>query len=194
MQYPIRKGENMVNQTARQQRNDERRRRILEAARLRADADGWSAVTMRHLADAIGFTQPVLYGHFPGGKSEIMRAIALEGFVELTKRFGDASGQLDRRSAIEAVATVYLEFGSEHPAVYEAMFQQPIDVQFASDDTVDELRAGFDALAGALGDDGGATTELFWGALHGIMLLEHAGRMRPERRESRVSELVRRFD
>ena len=61
----------------------ERRQQILDAAQGMAEADGWTAVTSRRLADAIGYTQPVLYGHFPGGKNEIMRTVALAGFAEL---------------------------------------------------------------------------------------------------------------
>lgn len=182
----------MADQTARQQRSDERRRRILAAARERADADGWSAVTTRHLADAIGYTQPVLYGHFPGGKAEIMLALAFEGFVDLTRQCRTALGRKQGRHAIEAVAIAYLDFGREHPAVYEAMFQQPIDARFAADDTEDELRAAFDVLAEAVGGDGTAT-EVFWAALHGISLLERADRMRPEHRQQRVAELGARF-
>ncbi|GAA1441689.1 TetR/AcrR family transcriptional regulator [Leifsonia poae] len=184
----------MADQTARQQRNDERRRGILAAARERADADGWAAVTTRHLADAIGYTQPVLYGHFPGGKSEIMLAVAMEGFVDLTRQCRAALGGERGRHAIEAVAVAYLDFGSEHPAVYEAMFQQPIDTRFASEDTDPSLRAAFHVLADAIDDDGdGAATEVFWGALHGISLLERAGRMRPEHRADRIAELGARF-
>jgi AcrR family transcriptional regulator len=191
---PRRKGDPVADLTARRQRNDERRRRILKAARERADADGWSAVTTRHLAGAIGYTQPVLYGHFPGGKSEIMLTVALEGFVDLTQRCRAALGRKRGRRAIEAVAVAYLDFGRAHPAVYDAMFQQSIDVRFAGADTTPDLRAGFDALAAALGDDGdGTTTELFWAALHGIHLLERAGRMRPEHRDDRVAELSARF-
>lgn len=176
----------------RQQRNDERRARILAAARERADAEGWAAVTTRHLAGAIGYTQPVLYGHFPGGKAEIMLAVAMEGFVELTRQCRAALGRKRGRRAVESVAVAYLDFGREHPAVYEAMFQQPIDTPFASDDTEPELRAAFDTLSAAIGGDGSAT-EVFWGALHGICLLERAGRMRPEHRATRVAELGVRF-
>jgi AcrR family transcriptional regulator len=184
----------MADQTARQQRNDERRRRILAAARERADVDGWASVTTRHLADTIGYTQPVLYSHFPGGKSEIMLAVALEGFVDLTQQCRAALGRKRGRRSIEAVAVAYLDFGSKHPAVYEAMFQQPIDAQFATDDTESDLRAGFTVLADAIGDDGnGAATEVFWAALHGISLLERAGRMRPEHRAHRVAQLGARF-
>lgn len=184
----------MAERAGRQQRHDERRRRILDAARQRADAAGWAAVTTRHLAEAIGYTQPVLYSHFPGGKSEIMLAVALEGFGELASRGRAALGRKRGRRAIEAVATSYLEFGSEHPAVYEAMFQQAIDVQFASDDTDPLLRVGFDVLSDALGDAGDeTTTEVFWGTIHGISLLERSGRMRPEHRHHRIAEVAARF-
>ncbi|MHC1557774.1 TetR/AcrR family transcriptional regulator [Actinomycetospora sp. C-140] len=178
----------------RQERLDERRRRILAAARERADGGGWSTVTTRHLAETIGYTQPVLYSHFPGGKSEIMLAVALEGFVDLTQRCRAALGRKRGRRAIEAVAVAYLDFGREHPAVYEAMFQEPIDAEFARDDTRAELRAGFDVLADAIGDDGdGTATEVFWSALHGVTLLERAGRVRPRHRTRRVADLASRF-
>ena len=35
--------------------------------------------------------------------------------------------------------------------------------------------------------------EVLWGALHGISLLERAGRVRPEHRARRVAELAARF-
>jgi AcrR family transcriptional regulator len=181
----------MAERTARRQRVDERHRRILDAARERADADGWAAVTTRRLADAIGYTQPVLYSHFPGGKAEIMLAVALEGFVELARRCRAALGP--GRPAIEAVAVAYLDFGREHPAVYEAMFSEPLDTPFGQDGTRSELRAGFDALAEAIGDHDGTATEVFWSALHGLGLLERAGRVRPEHRTQRVAELAARF-
>ena len=45
-----------------------------------------------------------------------------------------------------------------------------------------------------LGDDGdGTVTEVFWSALHGLGLLERAGRVRPEHRSHRVAELSARF-
>lgn len=184
----------MADRSVRQQRNDERHRCIVAAARERADTDGWEAVTTRRLADAIGYTQPVLYGHFPGGKAEIMLAVALDGFVDLTLRCRTALGRKRGRRAIEAVAGAYLDFGREHPGVYDAMFQQPIAARFAQNDTESELRAGFAALADAIGDVGdGTATEVFWGALHGISLLERADRMRPEHRARRVADLGARF-
>lgn len=185
----------MAETGARARRAAERRQQILDVARAAAEADGWDAVTSRRLADAIGYTQPVLYGHFPGGKTEIMRTVALAGFTELTAATRAALGRKSGARAVAAVAGAYLDFAAAHPALYEAMFQLPIDARFAQDDAEAELRAGFSALAAALGDDGdGTATEVFWSALHGMSLLERAGRMRPEHRRHRVAELAARFD
>lgn len=184
----------MTEAGARAQRMAERRQQILDAARAMAEADGWTAVTSRRLADAIRYTQPVLYGHFPGGKTEIMRTVALTGFVELAAATRAAMGRKTGPQAVAAVADVYLDFATTHPALYEAMFQLPIDARFAQDDAETELRSAFNALSAALGtDDDGTATELLWSALHGMSLLERAGRMRPEYRPNRIAELAARF-
>ena len=182
----------MTKAGARAQRVAERRQQILDAARAMAEADGWTAVTSRRLADAIGYTQPVLYGHFPGGKTEIMRTVALGGFTELATATRAAMGRKTGQEAVTAIANAYLDFASKHPSLYEAMFQLPIDARFAQADAETELRSGFEALSAALNDDGTAT-EVLWSALHGMSLLERAGRMLPEHRPNRITELAVRF-
>src|SRR5215469_15680480 len=137
---------------ARARRVAERRQQILDAARTVAEADGWAAVTSRRLADAIGYTQPVLYAHFPGGKTEIMRTVALAGFAELAAAMRAATGRKTGARAVTAVAVAYLDFAAAHSSLYEAMFQLPIDARFAQEDSEAELRSGFDALAAVLGD------------------------------------------
>jgi len=182
----------MAGPGTRERRAAERRQQILTAARTVAEAEGWAAVTSRRLADAIGYTQPVLYAHFPGGKTEIMRTVALAGFAELAAATRAAVGRKTGKRAVTAVADVYLDFAAAHPSLYEAMFQLPIDARFAQDDAEAELRSGFNALAAALGDDETAT-EVLWSALHGMSLLERAGRMRPGHRRNRIAELAARF-
>lgn len=183
--------------TDRQTRLDERRAAILAAARTSADDGGWAAVTTRGLSAAIGYSQPVLYGHFPGGKAEIMRTVALEGFVDLRQRCrtaievaGDESGR-DRRALIAALAHAYLDFADAHPAVYEAMFAEPIGARFAEADNEPELRDAFTVIAEVVGED--TTTEVLWSALHGMSLLERAGRMKVADRAQRVADLSVRF-
>ena len=186
----------MAMTAGRQQRLDDRQRRIIEVARERAEAGGWPAVTTRALADAIGYSQPVLYSHFPGGKSEIMNAVALTGFAELNETTRAARGELEGRAATVAVAGAYLDFASAHPAVYEAMFSLPIGATFGQADTEIELRDAFNVLAAVVSSDGAdaeTATEVFWSALHGLSALDRAERLRPAFRAARIDELASRF-
>src|ERR1700753_38392 len=154
----------MAKAGTRAQRMGERRQQILDAARGIAEADGWTAVTSRRRAGAIGYTQPVLYGHFPGGKKEIMRTVALAGFAELAAATTAAGGPKTGKQAITAVAEAYLDFAASHPSLYEAMFQLPIDARFAQEDSETELRSGFDALGAVLPNGDGTATEVLWSA------------------------------
>jgi AcrR family transcriptional regulator len=160
-----------------------RKDRIVAAAREIADTDGWSAVTVRRLADAIGYSQPVLYGHFPDGREGIVRAVALDGFVRI-----GAVLQGD----VRAVATGYLGFARDNPALYEAMFSLPVDLVFASPETPPELRDAFGGIVAAVGGDE-TRAETFWAALHGLAELSRHGRLRPSVYQERIDLLVELF-
>ena len=170
----------------------ERRSRIIAAARELAEADGWEKVTTRRLADAIEYSQPVLYGHFPAGKSAIMKAVALQGFSEMTKAMASTSRRSGGGARIEALAHHYLGFAAANPAVYEAMFDLPIGATFGTDQSEAELREAFDQIKAVLPDQDDVETaaELLWSSLHGLATLDRSGRLRPSRREERVRRLV----
>jgi AcrR family transcriptional regulator len=88
----------------------DRERRITAAARSVAAAEGWSAVTIRRLADEIEYSQPVLYSHFDN-RDAIVAAVALEGFGELAAALRHAAQRAsDRRTALTEVALAYLAF------------------------------------------------------------------------------------
>src|ERR1700749_1489866 len=108
----------MAQPGTRARRGAERREQILPSARAVAEAEGWAAVTSRRLADAIGYTQPVLYSHFPGGKTESRRTVALAGFAALAAATRAAVDGPTGPPAVAAVATAYLRFADEHPALY----------------------------------------------------------------------------
>ena len=171
----------------------EREHRIVAAARLVAEGEGWSAVTIRRLADEIEHSQPVLYSHFEN-RDAIVAAVALEGFRDFTVVLRQAScGSIDRRDALEKVALAYLAFARRHPAVYEAMFTLPTALHFAEAETPPELKDAFEAIASVVrpsDTDVDVATETFWAALHGLAQLERSGRIRLSAREERVALLV----
>jgi AcrR family transcriptional regulator len=168
----------------------ERERRITAAARMIAACDGWSTVTIRRLAEEIEYSQPVLYSHFEN-REAIVAAVAIEGFQELATSLREAAyPSADRRTALYNVATAYLGFTYEHPALYEAMFTMPTGLRFADADTKPELKAALAAVVTPSGNDDGVATETFWAALHGLAELERSGRFRRSARNERVALVV----
>ncbi|WP_018351892.1 TetR/AcrR family transcriptional regulator [Longispora albida] len=171
---------------------------IISTARELAEAEGWEAVTTRRLAERIEYSQPVLYSHF-ASKNEIAAAVAVEGFAELAAvlraRRTAADGE---RAAMTAVATAYLDFGRENPALYDAMFILRTDLPFGGPDAPAPLVEAFTELAAACAPwAGGAPAELFtetvWSALHGLVALERSGRLRPDLAGGRLTLLLARL-
>jgi AcrR family transcriptional regulator len=171
----------------------ERENRIIAAARMIAEREGWNAVTIRRLADQIQYSQPVLYSHF-ANRDAIVAAVAVEGFKEITATLLEAAGRsTGQRDALENVATTYLAFALGRPALYEAMFVLPTNLRFAEAETRPELSAAFEALAAVVAPfcvDVAVMTETFWAALHGLAELERSGRIRPGTRSERVALVV----
>ena len=172
----------------------EREHRIVAAARVIAEREGWDAVTIRRLAQEIEYSQPVLYSHFEN-RDAIVAAVAIEGFKEITAALREAASQsTGRRNALKNVAMAYLVFALSRPALYEAMFVLPTNLRFADAETRPELRAGFEALAAVVAPfrvDVAVVTETFWAALHGLAELERSGRVRPTARGERIALVVR---
>ncbi|AFA71671.1 putative TetR-family transcriptional regulator [Gordonia polyisoprenivorans VH2] len=189
----------MGTQDRRARERAERRDRVVEAARDLAERDGWSAVTTRRLADEIEYTPPVLYQHFPGGRDEIVTAVALLGFAEFV---ASVSGDTETEGGVGGLIDAYLAFAQRNPATYEAMFAMPIAARFAHDETPEIMRRAFsifvEALGGgdALGEDVGVQVraELLWSALHGVCELRRCGRLDPSMESARRAELVAVFE
>lgn len=184
----------MTAQTRRERQRAERHQLIIETAREIAETQGWEAVTIRRLADAIEYSQPVLYSHF-ANRDAIVAAVAIEGCAELAARSRELREAADTpEAALTAVARGYLDFARTSPALYDAMFVQKVDLIFgpgapqALVDAFAELAAVFAPFAGD--DDVETFTEVGWSALHGLATLEQEGRLRPGFREQRFALLV----
>ncbi|RDI53154.1 TetR/AcrR family transcriptional regulator [Nocardia mexicana] len=187
----------MSTQTRKERQRAERHQQIIDTAREIAEAQGWDAVTVRRLADAIEYSQPVLYSHF-AGKDAILAAVAEQGCAELAERFRRLrTAAATPEHAVTAVARGYLEFARTSPALYDAIFVLDVDLKFGPDapqalrDAFGELRAVFTPFAGD--DDPEPFTEVAWSALHGLATLDRDGRLRPDLRDQRLAILVRHW-
>jgi AcrR family transcriptional regulator len=171
----------------------ERESRIVSTARQIAEEEGWEAVTIRRLAHDIEYSQPVVYSHF-AGRDAIVGAVAIQGFGEMAEKLRAAVPRSPKpREALEAVATAFIDFAFDRPAIYEAMFVLPSGLRFARSDTPPQLRATFGALMDVIApfcEDAELATETFWAALHGLAELERRGRIRSAFREQRLAGVV----
>ncbi|PWU52038.1 TetR family transcriptional regulator [Micromonospora sp. S4605] len=182
-----------------QRRERERAQRhqlIVTAARELAEAEGWEAVTTRRLAERVEYSQPVLYSHFTG-KDDIVRAVAIDGFGELAAQLRRARlAHPEPQQSLHAVSRAYLDFATERPALYQAMFVMPTDVKFAHAETPPPLRAAFDEFVNCFRPDNPRRelfAEVIWSALHGIATLSDSGRIPPDIQEERLDFLITRL-
>lgn len=179
----------MPSQTRRERAREERRELIVRTARELAEAEGWEAVTTRRLAEAVDYSQPVLYGHFKN-MDAISTAVALEGFEDLAA--GLRAGR--ERDGLRGLAEAYLRYAEEHPAVYEAMFVRRTDLVFGDADTPETLRTTFGEILAVVTpfapDDPETLTEVFWSSLHGLATLANGSRLRPTHHQQRLNHLV----
>lgn len=173
---------------------EQRRRSIIAAARELAESEGWEAVTTRRLSERIEYSQPVLYSHFDG-KSAIVRAVAVEGFAELGEKMRAARAIAAPEGALRELATAYIVFASERPALYEAMFVLPTDLPFGDPAVPEELKAAFGEFLAAVepiagGRDPETLAEVTWSALHGLVSLTRGNRLRASHRDGRLELLL----
>lgn len=188
----------MASEERRARERAARRQLILDTARRLAESEGWDAVTTRRLATEIEYSQPVLYKHFANMEA-IAEALAIEGFGELAAVLSVA--REDTRtdeSPLIPLAHAYMSFARDNPALYDAMFTRATSLRFAAQDTppvmvqaFGELLAGVAAVSGA--QDADTRAEVFWAALHGLVMLGRGGRLRPEYGDERIEALAAQF-
>lgn len=175
-----------------------RRQLIVTTARHLAESEGWEAVTTRRLSTEIEYSQPVLYKHFTG-MEQIADAIAIDGFGELADALRAARSDADSAGdALTRVAHAYLDFARDNPAVYDAMFTRATALRFAAADTPPALTVAFAELHEAVApvadeQDADTLTEVLWAALHGLVTLGRADRLRPGYESDRIEVLVDQF-
>ncbi|WP_330185305.1 TetR/AcrR family transcriptional regulator [Nocardia sp. NBC_01503] len=181
-------------QTRKERERADRHQRIIDTARELAETQGWDAVTIRRLADAIEYSQPVLYSHF-AGKDAIVAAVAEQAAAELAVATRAARESApDPVAALAAVAESYLAFARDSSALYDALFLLRTDLKFGPEapqalkDSFVELLQTFAPFAGS--HDVETFTEVAWSALHGLATLDRGGRLRPDFRAERLQILV----
>ena len=108
----------------REREREEVRGRILDAARELFARDGYEAVTMRKIAEAIEYSPTAIYLHFKD-KESLVRELCLVDFDSLARAFQRIAREPDPLERLRKVGLAYADFALEHPNHYRLMFMTP---------------------------------------------------------------------
>ena len=108
----------------RDQHRDELRGKILDAAREMFVAEGIEKVSMRKIAEKIGYSATTLYHHFPD-KDAMLLAICEADFLALRGGFEKIAQIVDPLDRLRSLGLAYVEFALKHPSHYRLMFMTP---------------------------------------------------------------------
>jgi AcrR family transcriptional regulator len=164
----------------------DRRQLILDQTRRLAREAGWDAVTMRAVAQHTRLSAPSLYELFPS-KAALLAAVARDGFAELAESLASGDGDADL-DPLHRSAASYWRFAHDDPTLYDLMFHQRLELQFATRKTPAALHAAFDALTEVVTAaarevsvelaDPATMTEAWWATMHGVVSLALSSRVR----------------
>jgi AcrR family transcriptional regulator len=101
---------------------EEVRASILEAAWKVVETEGWQALSIRKIAEAIEYSVPVIYDHF-ANKEAILLEFTRKGFRLLNEDLERAKGRFENpEQQIEALAYSYWNFAFTHKEYYQLMY------------------------------------------------------------------------
>lgn len=158
---------------------------ILRSAQQIAANGGWESVSVRKVADSIGYTAPIIYEYFDG-KEQLLLAILEQSHKVLYEALTTAAAtQTDRRKRLQAIAIAYRKFSMDHPELYRlingmgVMRSDAIMLQNYSRPIAEFLNSELMEFNPAKITKENAETYMVeaWSMLHGFISLSMAGYM-----------------
>ena len=181
------------------------RERLIDVAEALFAEFGSEAVTIRQIATSLGVSSMTPYRYFKD-KDEILAAVRTTAFdrfaaaLEVARVRGGTPIAVSRR-----VGRAYARFAIEHQAAYRLMFDlnQPTETHHPKlTAAVERARRTMTAHvedmidAGILKGDPELIGHVFWALLHGIVVLQLAGKIAPsvdpERLRATAFEIISR--
>ena len=95
---------------------------ILDASWKLVKEEGWESLSIRKIADAIEYSIPVIYDHFPS-KEAILLEIGKDGFKLLGKKLEKAKEKhVGSAQQLKAIAEAYWDFAERNREYYQLMY------------------------------------------------------------------------
>jgi len=105
-----------------QRLKDDTRCNILGASLDIVKEEGWSALSMRKIADKIEYTAPIIYEYF-SNKDAILQELTKMGYVKLAQQMEEAKSKFtDPAEQLEAMWLSYWNFAFAEKELYQVMY------------------------------------------------------------------------
>src|SRR5215204_2126685 len=163
------------------------RQEIMDAAREMFVAEGYANVSMRKIADKIGYSATTIYLYFKD-KNDLLHQICEQTFAQLAEnikaiyRLSDSPLEKLRSGLRE-----YIYFGLKHPSQYEIVFITPLPVETQGGFEESNGRLAFDTMRTVIQECVSASllkhndveliSQTLWAGIHGVtsLLIQHSG-------------------
>lgn len=150
---------------------------------------GYEGTTMRSLAKEAGCSAMTPYRYFDS-KEEIFAAVCANALKRLTG-ICEAAARLHPVgiASSQAIGEAYFSFAMKEPQAYQIMFGEarPFDVEYPELAVqMERNRVFFEGLTSSLVEEGILSGDpiklgnLFWSAMHGVVILHLTGRLDPD--------------
>lgn len=163
-----------------QRLKEEVRCKILEASLQIGKEEGWHALSMRRIGDAIDYTAPIIYGYFEC-KEAILQELTRQGYRILSEQVKSArAAHEDAASQMEAMWMAYWDFAFEHQAYYKLMYgvevdccelEKPIPEAEAASALMNETLSALISGSSRPAEDPARRLYTFWAVVHGLISL-----------------------
>jgi AcrR family transcriptional regulator len=161
------------------------RQEILDAAREMFVTEGYTNVSMRKIADKIGYSPTTIYLYFKD-KADLLHQICEASFAQLARNISSiqqlSANSLDK---LRMGLREYINFGLKHPSHYEIIFIMPIQSSVEGDYESSQGKAAFETLRNSVSDcvadkllknnDVDLISQTLWAGIHGVtsLLITH---------------------
>jgi AcrR family transcriptional regulator len=163
------------------------RQEIMDAAREMFVAEGYANVSMRKIADKIGYSATTIYIYF-NDKNDLLYQICEQTFARLAQNI-KAIYQLSDNplEKLRSGLREYIYFGLKHPSQYEIVFISPLPQAIEKEFDETNGKIAFDTMRTVIAEcvtanllkhnDIELISQTLWAGIHGItsLLIKHNG-------------------
>jgi len=157
---------------------EETRSKILDVSLQIVKEDGWQALSIRKIADAIDYSVPVVYDYFEN-KEAILFEISMNGFRLLKQKLeGVVKKCHEPEEQLKALANAYWNFAFKNKEYYQLMYglgmpccgagKMKPEVNAFNDLVYDVILEAIEKKK-SNSDDACFKTHAFWSVIHGLI-------------------------